>query len=194
MVFLVINLITHLKSRTMKKISLFNGSRRTIKRIQPQLLALEKELEKIGAMENKIEAIVRLFQVVSPLHDQGGFAEELSKLQASSREKEFTALKNLQLHIRNAGRSPYGINRTQTGEEVNAGNVWLGDVFGLFTHPADFWLNRMDELKKELRPDVSKNPKEPISNWYIINDYQCGSFVSSHVDGMLANIAVLKAA
>lgn len=188
MVFLVINLITNLKSKKMKKISLFDGSRRTVKRIQPELLALEKELEKIRVMDNKIEAIVRLFQVVSPLHDQGGFAEELSKLQTSSREKEFTALKNLQLHIRNAGRSPYGINRTQTGEEVNAGNVWLGDVFGLFTHPADFWLNRQEELKKELRPDVS----EHISNWYIINDYQCGSFVSSHVDGMLANIAILK--
>ncbi len=105
---------------------------------------------------------------------------------------QIEALELLQVHFRNAGR--FGrFNRTIKGEEVTAEKVWLGDVLGLWTKPATYWLSKKSELEKSLRPYVSKNIEEPVSDWYLINDYQCGDFVERHTKGILKQIAMLKA-
>ncbi len=185
----------------MKKVNfftnLFFGSRKTIENIQPKLQKLEEEIKKIDAMENKVEAIVHLFQVISPIQDAGGFSQEIFKLKKRNRRgklsSQIEALGILQVHFCNAGRSEFGINRTIKGEEVTAEKVFLGNVFGLWTKTAAYWLSKKSELEKTLRPDVSKNSEKPASNWYLINDYQCGGFVESHTKGILEQIAVLKA-
>ncbi|MFA5024513.1 MAG: hypothetical protein WC523_06190 [Patescibacteria group bacterium] len=184
----------------MKKANFFAGlffnPKKVIANIQPRIQELEKEIKSIEAMDNKVEAIVRLFQIISPLQDAGGFSQEIFELRKHDNVKfgqQIEALSVLQKHFSNAGRSEYGINRTKKGEEVNAEKVYLGNVFGIWTKTAAYWLEKKEELKKTLRPDVSKNPGNPISNWYLINDYQCGGFVKSHTDGILEQIAILKA-
>lgn len=186
----------------MKKVNFFSGlffsSEKTIEKIQPQLQSLEAEIKKIEEMENKVEAIVKLFQVISPIHDAGGFSQEIFKLTKHNRsgklDATIEALKILQSHFRNAGRSEYGMNRTAKGEAVTTEKVFLGNVFGLWTKTAAYWLSEKSKLEQFLRPDVSKNPDQPVSTWYLINDYQCGGFVKSHTDGILKNIKVLKVA
>jgi hypothetical protein len=176
--------------------SLFFNSRKVFVNIQPRIQELEKEIQSIERMENKVEAIVRLFQVISPIQDAGGFSQEIFELRKRDNGKfcqEIEALAVMQKHFSNAGRSEFGINRTKKGEEVNADKVYLGDIFGIWTKTADYWLAKKEELKKDLRPDVSVNPENPISTWYLINDHQCGSFVKSHTDGILEQIAILKA-
>lgn len=185
----------------MKKVnffsSLFFSSKKTIEKIQPQLKALEAEIKVIEAMDNKVEAIVKLFQVISPIQDAGGFSQEIFDLKKHNcngkLNSQIEALGVLQVHFHNAGRSEYGINRTAKGEEVTAEKVYLGNVFGLWTKTAAYWLSEKSKLEKTFRPDVSRDPENPASNWYLINNYQCGSFVKSHTDGILKQIKVLAA-
>lgn len=173
------------------------GSKKVIESIQPRIHNLEKEMKKIDAMENKVEAIVQLFQVISPIQDAGGFSQEIFKLKKHNRNgklnDQIKALGVLQAHFRNAGRSEFGINRTAQGEEVTTEKVFLGNVFGLWTKTAAYWLSERTNLEKLLRPDVSRDQKNPVTCWWMIHDYQCGGFVKSHTEGILEQIKVLKA-
>ena len=175
--------------------AIFSPAVNDLKKIENDLNFLKKEIEEILKMDNKVEAIIRLFNVISPLEDKGGFSQTISKLQKKNYgqlDQIISALEVLQLHFKNAGRSEYGFNRTKVVEEVTSAKVFLGDVFGIWTKPASYWLANQEECKKTLRRDVSKDPENPVSTWYLINDYQAGRFVKSHTDGILKQIFVLK--
>lgn len=170
-----------------------------LKKIEDELTALQKEMEEISKMDNKVEAIIRLFKVISPLQDKGGFAQTIFELQEKNYgqlDQTISALEVLQKHFGNAGRSQYGINRTQPGEEVTSAKVFLGNVFGLWTKPASHWLENQKKLETEdsgVSPKM-KSGREYISVWYCINDYQAGEFVQSHTVGILEQISILKKA
>jgi len=167
-----------------------------LQKIQPELSNLEKSLTEIQGTSNKVEAIVKLFQIISPIQDAGGFSALISKLQKKNRKKFATklqALEILQKHFENAGRCESGFNRTKTGEEVTSSKVYLGDVYGIWTKPASYWLNHQQELEQDFREDLSKDPEKPVSTWYCING-QAGTFVRSHAEGILKQISVLKIA
>lgn len=151
--------------------------RKALKEIQPQLQELEKEMTKISGMTNKVEAIIKLFQVISTFQDAGGFRKLVDKLNGNKKYfPQLEAAMILQDHIKNAGRCPYGMNRTHEGEEVTAENVFLGDIAGLWTKTASFWLAR-----------------ERDGAWGCIS-CQAEKFVKSHVDGILKQIVVLRIA
>jgi hypothetical protein len=177
----------------------FSPAVNNLKKIENDLSNLKKEMEEISKMENKVKAIIRLFQVISPLQDNGGFSQTIFKLQGKNYgqlDQIISALEVLQKHFKNAGRDRFGINRTQTGEEVTAAKVFLGDVFGIWTKPATFWLENQKRFETE-DSGVSPKPesgREYISVWYCINDYQAGGFVQSHTKGILEQISFLKAA
>lgn len=166
-----------------------------LEKIQPELVKLEKAIGEVAKKQNKVEAIVLLFQTISPLHDSNPFTATEAKIRKKSKnKKQLEALQTLSQHFVNAGRSEYGLNRSKKGEEVTADKIYLGDVFGLFTKPASYWLANQEKLKQEFRPDASNDPENPVSNWHLINDYQAGNFVKSHIDGILKQIAILKTA
>lgn len=175
----------------------FSPAVNNLKKIETDLNSLQKEMQEISKMDNKVEAIIRLFKVISPLHDKGGFSQTICKLQKKNYgqlDQIISALEVLQKHFENAGRDEYGINRTKAGEEVTSAKVFLGNVFGLWTYPASFWLENQKVFETE---DSGTTPKpgcgrEYISVWYCINDYQAGEFVKSHTEGILKQIAVLK--
>lgn len=164
-----------------------------------QLETLKTDLERIQKMPNKVEAIVELFKVISPLQDAGGFSQTLSKMMEKNYgqlDQAVGALEVIQKHICNAGRNKYGFNRTEHGEEVTAAKVYLGDVFGIWSNPASYWLGKQNEFE---RTDSNVTPKKGcgrdyISVWYCINDYQAAPFVKNHVEGLLEKIGLLKTA
>ena len=168
-----------------------------LKKIRNELDSLEKEMLEISKMDNKVEAIIRLFKVISPIQDNGGFSQTICELQKKNfgqLDQIISALEVLQIHFRRAGRYEYGMNRTKPGEEVTPEKVFLGNVFGFLTKPASYWLENQEECKKEIRSDVSfKDRKDPVSTWDIIND-QAKVFVESHTGGILKETAVLKKA
>ncbi len=165
-----------------------------LKKVQPELFELEKNIKNVANISNKVEAIVKLFQVISPLYDKNPFAAASLKLgrKKGKYAKQLEALAILQKHFNNAGRSPYGMNRTEEGEMVTEDKIYIGNVFGLCTNTVSYWLGEKSNLEKTFRPDVSKDQNHPLSNWDLINDYQCGTFVKSHVDGILKQVAILK--
>lgn len=163
--------------------------------INAQLTTLKSEMKRIDAMPNKVEAIIELFRVISPLQDTGGFSQTVSTLQQKNYgqiDTAIAALETLQKHFSNAGRSEYGINRTSKGEEVTAANVWLGDVFGIWTKSAAYWLENQKQLENDFRPDLTKDSDRPVTTWYCIHDYKAGAFVENHVSGILNQIGILQ--
>jgi len=165
--------------------------------ITSQLTTLKNDMERIKAMPNKVEAIIELFRIISPLQDAGGFSQTVFKLQEKNYgqiDDTLKALESLQKHINNAGRDEYGMNRTQKGEAITAAKIFLGDVFGIWTHPASYWLQNQARFEKE-DSGVAVAPhsnQEYISVWYCINDYQAAGFVKSHVTGILEQIGILQ--
>lgn len=169
--------------------------RSDIKKIKNELDFLEKEMNGIEKMNNKVEAIVHLFKVISPIQDKGGFSQTITKLKKKNYGQltpVISALDILQSHFKNAGRNIYGFNRTKVGEEVCPEKVFLGNIFEILTKPASYWLENQKELEKTFRPDVSKDKKNPVSTWYLINNYQAEEFVKSHTDGILKQISIIK--
>lgn len=171
------------------------AGKRILNSIKERLITIEKSLKEIDSMQNKVEAIVKLFQVISPLQDENLFAGDLQKLQKLGKkfQPEIESISTIRTHLERAGRNIYGMNRTKIGEQVTSDKVYLGDVFGLWTNTASFFLQKREMLEKQERLDVSKDPKNPVSSWYLINDYQCGNFIKSHTSGMLAEIKKLSA-
>ncbi len=175
----------------------FSSPKKDIKTILPTLENLKKELEEIQKMQNKVQAIIRLFQTISPLQDAGGVSQTCSKLQEKNYgqlDKAIHALEVLQKHLHNAGRNKYGMNRTIQKEEVTAAKVFLGDVFGIWTYPASYWLENQEKCDNQpVESALLKNSDRNASVWQCINDYQAGSFVKSHVEGILNQIGILQA-
>ena len=147
--------------------------KREIKRIQPQLLELKEQMMEIIGMDNKVEAIIRLFQVISTLQDAGGFTKSINKLDGKT--KYFCQLKALiilQGHIINAGRYS-GMNLAEVGEKVTADNV-LFNVDGLWSRTAAFCLARQDD-----------------DCWKSVS-CQAENFVKSHAYDIIKQIDVLQ--
>ncbi len=187
----------------MKKIharlrALMSSPQKTLSLILPTLNELESGMKSIQNMPNKVLAIIKLFQIISPIQDAGGFKKTIKILQRKNYGQlntKLAALKSLEKHFRNAGRKEAGFNCTKPGEEVNASNVILGDVFGIWSHPASFWLENQKRFEVE-DSGVAPKPesgRDYIPVWYCINDYQCGGFVKSHTEGILSQIKILKA-
>ncbi len=177
-------------------IRLFSPStRKIILSINPQVFVLYAQIKGIEEMTNKVEAIVNLFQVISPIQDNAGFEETLVRLKKLNRKNDkdvIAALEALQLHFKNAGRDLCGKNRTIFGMKVTSDRVYLGGVYGLFTNKASYWLKNKEKLEKDFRFEISLDPEYPVTNWWIINDHLCARFVNSHTSGILKNLDILK--
>lgn len=179
-------------------VSFFSSPQKDLEKIASEIGKLKNQMIEIRNMPNKVEALVKLFQVISPLQDAGGFKQTIFALQQKNYgqlDKIIAALNTLQIHFGNAGRSDFGWNRTQTGEEVTAAKVFLGNIFGIWTKPAAYWLEHEEELKKDEREDLTKEGAEkPVTTWYCINDHQAGNFLERQAEGILQQIKIIQTA
>ncbi|MCX6754760.1 MAG: hypothetical protein NTU81_02960 [Candidatus Nomurabacteria bacterium] len=177
--------------------SIFKPVANDLNLIQNDLSFLEKEMEEISKMKNRVEAIVRLFKVISPFHDKSGFSKIILKLEKKNYgqlNQTIHALKVLQKHFEESGRNPFGFNRTQTGEKVTPKKVFLGDIYGIHTKSASYWLKNQQKFEAE-NSGLSRKAKFGegyISTWHCINDYQAGNFVLTHTKGILKQLSILK--
>jgi len=184
----------------MKKMNLikcFFIKAKILSKLNRKLEKLEEEMLAIRGIDNKVEALVKLFQVIAPFYDEDGFSQEISllaRIAPQKKRKQIEALRILQMHIKNVGRSEHGMNRTTKGEPITLEKVYLGGIYGLRTKTADYWLSKKEQLEKDFHENLTKNPERPISTWYLINDYQCGSIVKSCVEGILSEIKNFRAA
>lgn len=113
---------------------------------------LGKEIRQFENVDDGLVAIVPFFDFLSLYHDRvGELTDLIDYLQQFDRrpgvKQLINELKTLKSYVCSTGRDDYGWNRTKPGEVVTEDKVFLGDIFGLFTHPVSFWRTREDEPK-----------------------------------------------
>lgn len=124
---------------------------------------LKKDLQKLGPIPNDKEVYnygVKFFNIIASFQDANTIDFELFK------DKTDEA-KILAQHVSNAGRNEYGWVRAQRGKEVTLHNLYLGNVYGLWTNTAAFW-------KEQPEKDVQ-----------VIIQNQLSSFIKSHREPMI---------
>jgi len=147
----------------------------------PDLEIFRDQLKAIkNSNKEDLLKIVDFFDVVSKQHDRIEELIEIRKILKSSRKKqrrEVAELLGLLInHIIIAGRCKYGFNRTSKGERVTPDKVFLGNIFGLFTHPITYWLQPESKRKITSWGIWSLKDTSP----YEVVSYQARSFMNEH--------------
>ena len=170
-----------------KRFSILRSSpKNKLKKLVPELMELSNELQKIQQVSDPLCAIVTFFDQISRWHDRSSEIRDLIKdfkeVNWGQYDLLIEALDLLQIQFFNAGRDKYGWNRTNRGETVTEDRVFLGNIYGLFTHPVSFWKQRRDEKK---------------GGWglsgmeHLIVSQQASQFMLSHIGFMLRIIQIL---
>lgn len=128
---------------------------------------MKKDLQKLGPIPEGIAVYdygVKFFNIIATFQDNNAMDIELFKNTTQDAQ-------SLAAHIGNAGRQEFGFVRAQRGEPVSLHNLWLGDVYGLFTKPAAYW-----------REQPEKDVQQIIQN-------QLSDFIQSHREPMIKLIS-----
>lgn len=124
---------------------------------------LKKDLQKLGPIPDGEEVYdygVKFFNIIASFQDANAIDFELFK-------ETTEEAKILARHVSNAGRDQYGWVRSQRGEPVTLHNLYLGNIYGLWTKTAAFW-------KEQPQKDVQT-----------IIQNQLSSFIKSHREPMI---------
>ena len=154
------------------------------------LKQLRADLEKLGPVPNNVEYkevynpycvgeckmpipkdlslydyAVKFFNIVAKFQDTG--------LLQSGLLADAKSVDELMEHVKNSGRDTYGWVRSKPGEAVTDNNVFLGNIFGL-------WTNTIAKFKSFAAE------KDNTSDWTqsVIQIYQLQRFLNSHVEPM----------
>lgn len=132
---------------------------------------LKKDLQKLGPIPNGKDVYdygVKFFNIIASFQDNN--TVDIDFFKDTTEEAQILAQ-----HINNAGRNEYGWVRAQRGEPVTLHNLYLGNVYGLWTNTAAFW-------KEQPEKDVQA-----------IIQNQLSGFIKSHREPMMELISkVLK--
>ena len=139
---------------------------------------LKKDLQKLGPIPNGKEVYdygVKFFNIIASFQDANAVDIELFK-------ETTEEAKALSQHISNAGRDEYGWVRAQRGEPVTLHNLYLGNVYGLWTKTAAFWKEMPDEDVQSIKNASNLDVQKVIQN-------QLSSFIKSHREPMIELIS-----
>ena len=145
--------------------------------IMSELNELAGQLKTVKRQADPLSGLVQFFNLTSPWHDRG-LREVIRDIKdrnyALRYDKVIYQLEALQTHFERAGRQPHGMNRTEPERLVTGDNVFLGGVYGTFTHPIPKWR----ELLAREPADCRTSCKEIIYG-------QAREFMASHIDSMV---------
>ncbi|PCI27725.1 hypothetical protein COB55_05205 [Candidatus Wolfebacteria bacterium] len=158
----------------------------TLTRLKPEFQKLREELYD-ASKEQPLDGIVTFFDVVSKWADRG--VRDLIGESEKSQDGLLEDLRAFGKHLQNAGRSSYGWNRTEIGEEVRANQVYLGNIFGLFTKTVMFWKGYKDEKPGRFLQEGMRR-----MNSYNVVSVQARDFMESHIGPMTTILRKLEAA
>lgn len=159
-----------------------------LKNLMPEFRQLRLSLENLPNNE-PIDNLVHLFNIVSPWHDRSlnDLKEKFSLKSNAKSQKTLALIGELSLHMKNAGRCEFGINRTKSGEQVTLDDVYLGDIYGLWTKTARFWLE-----KKNNKKGGWGFPNMENLNAYDVISNKASNFINSHRGRMIELINELE--
>lgn len=123
--------------------------------LQPELKRLVADLERVQqlAKSDPLSAITPFFGVTSPWHDRGlrDVIDAFARVNDGQYNTIIGKLATIESQFAAAGRDTCGWNRTKEDEQVTPDKVYLGGVYGLFTHPVPFWQERKDSENEQSR-------------------------------------------
>ncbi len=122
----------------------FHNPNQKLVALMPELLKMKSGIQDAMAVSDPLEGIVDFFNAVNPVFDRSNEIEDVFNAfgAANYNDRYKNIIDKLSLlitHLRRAGRDRYGINRAKVGEPSTAHNVFLGDIWGLFTKNVYFW-------------------------------------------------------
>jgi hypothetical protein len=127
-----------------------------------------------------LKALVDFFDEMSEFQDQGYFNVGNSIKMQKYFPNAYKELSIINSHLSNSGRCTYGFNRTSVGQQVTAKNVYLGDIYGIFTFTVEKWINETPEENTHM-DIIDKSTNKPIWLTKLIAEYQAGPFIKSHL-------------
>lgn len=109
----------------------FEDSKKKVE-LMDALQDLRSSLKALGSIPNDMriyDYAIHFFNIIATFNDKYSVSKNTFK-----RESEKATL--LAKHLGNAGRCSYGWVRSKKGEEVTLDNLYLGNVYGIWTKPA----------------------------------------------------------
>lgn len=163
--------------------------KKNLRTLRPALANLEEQLREIKRLNVKrpLHAIVCFFATTSPWYDRGlrDFIAEFSQVNDGQYTLTIQTLRDLDGQFIMTGRSPYGLNRSERGDPVTTDNVYLGNIYGLFTLPISRWMKGENKPKSSWGSVRDKNPFDVVSD-------QAHAYVYNHIDIMIARVRELR--
>lgn len=177
---------THVRGHLNRR-ARFRSAEHTLMALINHLPSLRDGLDRVARMNDEpLARLIEFFNVVSPWHDReiGGIIAELKETGNGQYDQVLESLTSLNHHIHACGRREYGWNRTKPGELVTLNTVWLGDIYGLWTKQASFWLSRKDEPKGGWS-HYDPNQYFKVRNSYDVIADHVSRFMQDHADSMI---------
>lgn len=174
--------------------AIFTKPERKLTVVKPELQQLRQTLQRASESRDPLTEIVQFFDSMSRWHDRGigDLTAAFEEVNYGQYDAVLEKLRTLQKHFENAGRCEYGWNRTKCGETVTADKVFLGNIYGLFTHPVPFWKQTKDEKKDQWKGTVWEDTLKGM-NAYDVVSQQARKFMTSHTCPMIAILNDLEA-
>ncbi len=152
------------------------------------LRVLREALHQIEREPDALRVIVPFFDVISRWQDRG-FNDVIVAFEEANFSGKYDdaleRLRTLELHFENAGRNEHGMNRTKPGESVTADKVFLGNIFGLFTHPVSYWRRGRNDKKGGWEGGTwDGHPAVEGKNAYDVVSQQAHDFMIPHIGSM----------
>lgn len=143
--------------------------------------------------EGAIYQLVRFFSYISPWHDRLAEIDDIIRGLADGNHynRVLMNLRILRPHFVNAGRERYGWNRSRPGEQVTPDNVYLGNVYGLWTFTARSWHEGASPDEPRMHEWAVTTHEEMIRgmNSRDVVERQARNFMEGHIGPICAAIA-----
>lgn len=170
--------------------AIFVNPKKELQALMPELRILRDNLKMSRHTVDPLTEIVNFFDYVSRWQDRG-LGEEIkafNEVNYGQYTEIISKLKALNGNFEGAGRVEFGWNRTQTGETVTAHNVYLGNIYGLWTKTVAFWQSHKDQPKG----GWGFSGMEHLNAYDVVSG-QASSFMKSYIPEMIDLIDQLEA-
>lgn len=169
--------------------AVFFRPKNRFKEVFSELNKLREELEAKVETNDPLSEIVHFFDVVSRWHDRGvnDIIIAFEKVNYGQYDHILEKLRALQGHFVLAGRNPFGWNRTEKEQDVTEDNVYLGNIYGLFTKTVNFW----KKGKYEKKGGWGFSGMEHLNAYDVVSG-QARSFMLSHTRPMIKIISEIS--
>ncbi|MEO5635146.1 MAG: hypothetical protein ABIS26_00320 [Candidatus Paceibacterota bacterium] len=199
-VFVTLGVTVYMTSRISKSIRSHRARRHrrqtavaALGAIIAELPSLRRELLEIAelAKSNALTAIVRFFNTTSIWQDRdlATIVRELKDVGDQKNAAAVESLGKLFEQFRMTGRAQYGWNRTEKGQLVTEDDVYLGNIWGIWTFNVSYWR----EVGKRNDPKGTHGYAEKGNYFSTRNTYdiicdQAREFIDDHTPVMVGLI------